>query len=85
MSDMEKNVKKSYVYKDNGNIFTAYAAVVNDRKDVRKVVQYLYNKPEVVDATTNSVAYRLKEGDRLVEIWHDDDEMGCWKENDECV
>ncbi len=40
-------------------------------------MKILYDKKEVVTAISNSVAYRFRKGDKLVERWEDDGERGA--------
>ncbi len=79
MSDSEShytktNIKCSHSKTENGNTFIAYSTEIADMVQMRQVMRILYDKKWVETATSNSLAYRFRKGDKLVERWEDDGE-----------
>ena len=73
------DIKCSETMTDSGNTFTAYSAVIVDMPQMRQVLRALYSKQNVEKATSNSVAYRFRNGAKLVQRWEDDGERGAGK------
>ncbi len=70
------NIKYSQSKTENGNTFIAYSAEIADMAQIQQVMRILYDKKEIETTTSNSVAYRFRKGDKLVERWKDDGERG---------
>ncbi len=71
------NIKCSQNKTENGNTFIAYSAEIADMAQIRQVMRILYDNKDVETAISNSVAYRFRKGDKLVERWEDDGERGA--------
>ncbi len=59
------NIKCSHSKTENGNTFIAYCTEITDMAQIRKVMRILYDKMEVETATSNSVSYRFRKGNKL--------------------
>ena len=75
--NMHVNIESSKQYSETGSIFQGHAAQLTRGTSIAGVLASLYSNPLIAKAEHNMYAYRLKEGDGVVESCSDDGEHGA--------